>query len=80
MEVDRARAGVASAKAKLDVLKAGPVEEDVAQAEASVNQAQLAYDAAKADYERMKRLFDAQAVTKQQLDGALHTLQTVPRA
>ena len=75
MELDRARAGVASAKAKLDVLKAGPVEEDVAQAEATVNQAQLAYDAAKADYERMKRLFEVQAVTKQQLEGALHTLQ-----
>ncbi|MGE5552052.1 MAG: efflux RND transporter periplasmic adaptor subunit [Bacteroidota bacterium] len=70
MQVDRARAAVASAKSRLDLLRSGPSADEITQAKANVNQAQLALESAQSDYERMQRLYAEHAVTKQQLDAA----------
>lgn len=76
MQVDRAKSTLASAQLKYDQLIAGPTKEAVAQIESALKQAQLSLDSAQTEYERMARLYDAQAVTKQQLDSALNKYES----
>ena len=75
-DLDGRRAALASAKSRLDQLLAGPTDSEAEQANISLSQAQLSYDAAKDEYDRTLRLYEAKAATKQALDSAYNKLQT----
>ncbi len=63
-------ASLKGAVAKLELLKKGATEEDIAQAEVSVSMAQAAYDIAKLDLEQSEKLFQVGAISKSELDAA----------
>ena len=69
-QLSGARAQLASAGALLDKVKSGAREQEKAEADAAVAQAQSALDNARANLARMTNLLSAGAVSKQQLDGA----------
>jgi HlyD family secretion protein len=55
----------------LDLLRNGARKEDIALAESSLNQAQVNYDQAKTDLDRLKKLYQTQTITKKQYDDAV---------
>jgi len=61
-------ANVNSAGAKLDLMKNGPTQQDIAQAEANVSMAQANYDMMKSTLDRNQKLYQAQALSKAELD------------
>jgi len=65
-----AAARLAAAKQRLDVLEAGARQEEKAIARSRLEQAESALRTAEADLERLRGLFEAGAISKQQLDGA----------
>jgi len=69
-QVIQSAASLKGAVAKLELLKNGATEEDIAQAEASVTMAQAAYDLAKSDLERYQKLFQEGAISRVDLDNA----------
>ncbi|HHW15325.1 MAG TPA: biotin/lipoyl-binding protein, partial [Firmicutes bacterium] len=69
-QVESARAALASAEQKLAALRQGPKPEEIDQLKSAVNQAAVNRDNALADFQRMKELYAAQAITKQQYEAA----------
>lgn len=57
-----------AAEAKLNLALNGARKEDIALAKEQLNQTKANFDLANADFERMKNLFDKQAITKKQFD------------
>lgn len=68
--VRQSEAAVASARARLDLVKTGPRKQERAQAALAVAQAKAALELAEADYTRMAMLLKEGAVSKQQTDAA----------
>ena len=69
-QLRQARGGLDAARANLARLLAGSRPEELKQAEAQLKQAEANLENARKDFERMKVLFEAGAVSEQQLDGA----------
>jgi HlyD family secretion protein len=67
---DEAVAALAAAQAQLDLLKAGSREEDVQRAREQVREAKAAAQAAEADRQRVKSVFDRSSATARQMDEA----------
>jgi HlyD family secretion protein len=63
------------AKAQYDLLVKGARKEDIAQAEEGLKQAEVNYNLAKSDKERMENLFRSHAVTEKQYDDAVAKYQ-----
>lgn len=57
-----------AAEAKLNLALNGARKEDIVLAKEQLNQTKANFDLANADFERMKNLFDKQAITKKQFD------------
>ncbi len=70
-QLDQAEAGVAAAKAQLNLLRSGARKEDVNQGEEAVRQAQVTFDLAKKDKERMQSLFDSNSISQNQYDNTV---------
>ena len=66
----QAEANVDFAEAQLKLLKKGAREEDINQAEEMLKQAEINFDQAKKDKERMTNLFESKSITKKQLEDA----------
>ena len=75
IQVEQAQANLAAAKAKYDSLKAGNRPQQLAQSEASVEQAHINMENVRKNYERTESLFDTGAVSEQQKDTAFTALQ-----
>ncbi|MDF2565999.1 MAG: secretion protein HlyD family protein [Massilibacillus sp.] len=75
IQVEQAQANLAAAKAKYDSLKAGNRPQQLAQSEASVEQALVNMENVHKNYERTESLFHSGAVSEQQKDAALMALQ-----
>ncbi len=69
-QLDQAEAGVEAARAQLNLLKDGARKEDIKQAEEAVKQAQVNFDLAKKDNERMQKLYEAKSISQNQYDNA----------
>jgi HlyD family secretion protein len=69
-QVDQAKAAVNTANANLTNAMNSTRPEQIAQAQAAVDNASEAYDVAKKNYDRTKTLVDAEASTQQQLETA----------
>lgn len=67
---ERDAMGVVSAQEKLSDLQSGAREQEIEEAEASVNIARVTYDKASEDYSRLEKLFKEGAVAKEELDQA----------
>jgi multidrug efflux pump subunit AcrA (membrane-fusion protein) len=65
----QARAALASARANLTRTSDSSQGQQVIQAQAAVNQAQVQYDDARDLYERSRKLFDSGSIPRQQLDS-----------
>ncbi len=65
-----ARAALAQAQARLDLVLAGARDENIEQARSMVREAKAAADLASTNYDRAKQLYDKGSVTRQQLDEA----------
>ncbi len=70
LQLDQAEAAVAGARAQLQLLRNGARKEDISQAEEGVKQAQVNYDLAKKDKERMDNLFQTTSISRNQYDNA----------
>jgi len=75
IQVEQAEANLAAAKAKYDSLKAGNRPQQLAQSEASVEQARVNMENVRKKYERTESLFDTGAVSEEQKDAAFTALQ-----
>ncbi len=75
-QVVQARANLEDAEAKLRTLQAGPLATDIAQAEESVIQAQIAYNSAVETLKRHQELFAAGALTRVELDNSIANRDT----
>src|SRR5690606_37468839 len=69
-QLQQALAGVKIAEAQLNLLKTGAREEDIAQAEQFLKQAEINYNSAQKDQERVERLYKEGSVTQKQFDDA----------
>lgn len=69
-QIEGAEAGRASLQANLEKMKRGAREEDRKQAQATVNQAKANLANAESNHNRMKRLFESGAISKQSFEGA----------
>ena len=70
LKLDEALAAKEFAKAQYKLLKEGARSEDIKQAEDNLKQAQISFDMAQQDKERMDNLYKSQSVTKKQHDDA----------
>lgn len=68
IKLRQAIAGANAAKAKLDMAISGARSEDISLANEQFNQAQLNYNLALSDFDRMKNLLEEQAITQKQFD------------
>ena len=68
IKLRQAIAGENAAKAKLDMAISGARSEDISLANEQFNQAQLNYNLALSDFNRMKNLLEEQAITQKQFD------------
>lgn len=68
--LDGAEAALVQAEKRLEALRKGARDEEKEVARAANLQAKAAMDAAEKDLERMRKLFEAGAISKQQLEGA----------
>lgn len=68
--IRQAEAALASAQANLNTVKAGNRPQQIATAQAQVTQAQVAYNVAKKNFDRMSSLYNQNLISKQQLEGA----------
>jgi len=69
-QLQQAEAGVDIAEAQLKLLKSGARQEDIKQAEEMLKQAEINFEQAKKDKERMANLFESKSITKKQLEDA----------
>jgi HlyD family secretion protein len=69
IQLDQAQAAVEAARAQLNLLKNGARKEDITQAEEGVKQAQVTYDLAKKDQERMENLYQSKSISQNQYDN-----------
>ncbi len=67
---DEARAGLAQARAQLDLIKAGAREEDIQRAREQVREAKAAAKMAEDDRVRITQLFEKKSATEKQADDA----------
>ena len=70
LKLDEALASKEYAQAQYKLLKVGARSEDIKQAEDNLKQAQIAFNLAEKDKERMDNLFNSQSITKKQHDDA----------
>lgn len=70
LKLDEALASREFAQAQYKLLKAGARNEDIKQAEDNLKQAQVSFDLAEQDKERMDNLYKSQSITKKQHDDA----------
>ncbi|MGE5861764.1 MAG: HlyD family secretion protein, partial [Ignavibacteria bacterium] len=73
-QLAQAEAAADGAKAQLNLLRTGAREEDIRQGEDAVKQAQINYDMAKKDSERMEALYESKSITKKQHEDAISKL------
>ena len=76
-QVEQAKAGLESLKANLEKIKSGARDEDLRQAEAALNGASANLTNAQSNYERMKKLFENGAISKQSLESTMTQLDVV---
>jgi len=69
-QLQQAEAGVDIAEAQLKLLKSGARQEDIKQTEEMLKQAEINFEQAKKDKERMANLFESKSITKKQLEDA----------
>ncbi|MHB0939067.1 MAG: efflux RND transporter periplasmic adaptor subunit [Armatimonadota bacterium] len=74
-QVKAAEAAVAAAKSRLAMLRNGARTQEQAQAKNAVELARATYENDKANYDRVKRLFDEKAVSQSVLDNAATRLK-----
>jgi len=65
-----AQATLRSSQARLEKLLAGSRSEEIKEAEANLQQAQIDFENKKTQYERMKALFDGRVISRETLDNA----------
>jgi len=70
LKLDEALASKEYAQAQYKLLKVGARSQDIKQAEDNLKQAQVSFDLAEQDKERMDNLYKSQSVTKKQHDDA----------
>ena len=70
-QLRQATAGYEAALAQYELLKKGARQEDIKQVEEQLKQAQVSFDLAKNDKERMTNLYNSQTITKKQYDDAV---------
>jgi membrane fusion protein YbhG len=73
-QLQQAVAAEEAAQAQLNLLKAGAREEDIKQGEEVVTQAQVSFETAQKDAERMKALFNSKSITEKQYEDAASRL------
>jgi len=78
-QIAQAEAGLEAIEASMKKIKDGARAEEKKQVEASVQQAKAGLSNAESNYERMKKLYEEGAVSKQTLEG-LETQYTVAKA
>jgi len=71
LKLDEALAAKEFAQAQYKLLKVGARSEDIKQAEDNLKQAQVSFNLAEKDKERMDNLYKSQTVTKKQYDDAV---------
>ena len=70
LQLKQQESGAEMSHAQLDLLRNGARKEDISLAESSLNQAQINFDQAKSDLERLQKLYQTQTITKKQYDDA----------
>jgi len=70
LKLDEAIAARELAQAQFNLVKKGAREEDINQAEESLRQAQVSFDLAEKDKQRMENLYTSKSITKKQFDDA----------
>jgi HlyD family secretion protein len=70
VQLQQAEAGIALAQAQRALIQNGARSEDIAQAEEAKHAAEISYNNAKEDYERVQQLFATHTVTQKQFDDA----------
>ena len=73
-QLAQAQAAADAASAQLNLLRIGAREEDIRQGEETVKQAQVNYDMAKRDRDRMEALYESKSITKKQHEDAISKL------
>ncbi len=79
LQLQQAMAGVALAESQLQLLKNGARTEDLQSADEAVRQTESAFNSAKADFERIKNLYESRSVSSKQYEDAESRL-TIMRA
>jgi membrane fusion protein YbhG len=69
-QLDQANAGVEAARAQLKLLRIGARKEDITQGEEAVKQAQVNFNLAKKDKDRMQKLYESKSISQNQYDNA----------
>lgn len=69
-QVEQAKAGLESLKANLEKIKRGARDEDLRRGKASLDGAQANRNNAQSNYQRMKKLFENGAISKQSFEAA----------
>jgi HlyD family secretion protein len=70
LQLDQAESGVSAARAQLNLLRNGARKEDITQGEEAVKQAQVNFELAKKDKERMTSLIQSNSISQNQYDNA----------
>ena len=70
LQLEQAQAGVEAARAQLNLLRNGARKEDITQAEEAVKQAQVNFELAQKDKERMENLYQSNSISQNQYDNA----------
>ncbi|MEJ2104450.1 MAG: efflux RND transporter periplasmic adaptor subunit [Ignavibacteriaceae bacterium] len=71
LKLEEALAAKEVTQAQFNLLKEGARKEDVKQAEENLKQAQVTFNLAETDKERMENLYQAKSITKKQYDDAM---------
>jgi HlyD family secretion protein len=71
LKLDEAIAAKELAQAQFNLVKTGARKEDIIQAEESLRQAQVSFDQAEKDKQRMENLYTSKSITKKQFDDAV---------
>lgn len=78
--IRQAEAALVSARANLNMVKAGSRPQQIAMAQSQLNQAKVSYDLAQKNYDRMKSLFDQNLISRAQLEQAEMSLESARAA
>ena len=70
LQLRQQESGAEMSRAQLDLLRNGARKEDIMLSESSLNQAQINFNQAKIDLERLQKLYQTQTITKKQYDDA----------